>query len=224
MDDGITEVAIVHSNCLFREALAIALAAQDGIAVTWDVAYLDHIEARLTASMPDLLLIEASLSLGPCFEQVAYLLSRAPRCKRIMLGVSNTNEAVLACIEQAGASGYVLETGTFGDVVTNIRAVAAGEAVCSPRITKLVFARMSALAHQVRASWNNQPDQLTRREREIVAAIEKGWSNKEIAVRLGIEVSTVKNHVHNILDKLQLHDRRSAAEYVKQQGLMITRH
>jgi DNA-binding NarL/FixJ family response regulator len=224
MDDGITEVAIVHSNRLFREALAIALTAQDGIVVTWDVPCLDQIEARVAASMPDLFLIEASILLGPCFEQIANLLTLAPRCKTIMLGVSNNDEAVLACIEQGGASGYVLETGTFDDVVMNIRAVAAGEALCSPRITKLVFVRMSALAHEVRASCHNQPDQLTRREREIVSAIEKGWTNKEIAVRLGIEVSTVKNHVHNILDKLQLHDRRSAAEYVKQQGLMVKRH
>jgi DNA-binding NarL/FixJ family response regulator len=224
MDEVITKVAIVHSNRLFREALVIALAAQDGIGVTWDASCLNQIEARVAASMPDVFLIEASLSLGPCYEQFAYFSTLAPRCKRIMLGVSNTDEAVLACIEQGGASGWVLETATFDDVVMNIRAVAAGEALCSPRITNLVFARMSALAHQARASWNNQPDRLTRREREITAAIEKGWSNKEIAVRLGIEVSTVKNHVHNILDKLQLDNRRSAAEYAKQHGLMVTRH
>jgi DNA-binding NarL/FixJ family response regulator len=62
---------------------------------------------------------------------------------------------------------------------------------------------------------------LTRREQEILLAIEKGWSNKEIAVRLRIEVSTVKNHVHNILEKLELRDRRSAAQYVKERGLSM---
>ena len=82
---------------------------------------------------------------------------------------------------------------------------------------------MSRLAHQRGNVRAGNGIGLTRREAEIVALIEKGLSNKDIAVRLQIEVSTVKNHVHNILDKLQLHDRHSAVQYVKAQGFTAPR-
>ena len=83
---------------------------------------------------------------------------------------------------------------------------------------------MSALARQANGTGVNQPQYLTRREQDIIESIEKGLCNKEIAVRLGIEVSTVKNHVHNILDKLKLQDRRSAVRYVKEHGLAENLH
>jgi DNA-binding NarL/FixJ family response regulator len=79
---------------------------------------------------------------------------------------------------------------------------------------------MSALSRQTSATGANQQEYLTHREQDIIESIEKGLCNKEIAVRLGIGVSTVKNHVHNILDKLKLQDRRSAVRYVKEHGLI----
>jgi DNA-binding NarL/FixJ family response regulator len=94
------------------------------------------------------------------------------------------------------------------------------EALCSPRIASQAFSRIARLAHQVNESWSGQSPHLTCREMEIVKSIEEGLSNKEIAVRLHIEVSTVKNHVHNILDKLKLQDRRSAVRFVKGHGLV----
>ena len=166
----------------------------------------------------DLFLVEASAPLQICLEQARCLQTTVPGCKTIMLDVPNTDEAILACIEVGGASGYVLGNGSFDDVVGNIRAVVAGETVCSPHIANLAFARMSALARQANLSWTNHSNHLTRREREIIESIEKGLNNKEIATRLHIEVSTVKNHVHNILEKLKLRDRRSAVQYVKEKG------
>jgi two-component system nitrate/nitrite response regulator NarL len=216
-------IIIVHSHRLLRESLAMTLSQQEGIDVRCEVSSLEQIRADRVAFQPDLFLVEASVPLRSCLEQVRCLQTIVPDCKTIMLGVPDTDEAILACIEVGGASGYVLDNGSFDDMVRNIRAVAAGEAICSPHVANLAFTRMSALARQANATGVNQPQYLTRREQDIIESIEKGLCNKEIAVRLGIEVSTVKNHVHNILDKLKLQDRRSAVRYVKEHGLTAHR-
>ena len=218
MGDTIT-IVILHSNRMFREAMVLALVQQKGIAVSREVASLDQIHADGAEFQPDIIIVEASTPLQRCLEQVRCLQTIVHDCKTIILGVPDTDEAVLACIEVGGVSGYVLDTGSFDDVVRNIRAVVAGESVCSPRVANLVFSRISALRAHANPSCVNQSQHLTRREEEIVESIERGLSNKEIATRLHIEVSTVKNHVHNILDKLKLQDRRSAVRYVKEHGL-----
>ena len=136
-----------------------------------------------------------------------------------MLDVPECEETVLACIEIAGAMGYVTKSGSLEDVFHAIQSAMSGETLCPPRVTHLVFARVSELSHQIASTRPHSSKSLTRREQAIVSAIEKGLSNKEIAVQLGIEVSTVKNHVHNILDKLKQHDRQSAVRYVREHGL-----
>ncbi len=215
---------IVHSSRLLRETLAITLSRQEGVDVSGEVSGLDQIHADEAEFQCDVFLVEASAPLLKCLEQVRCLQTIMPGCKTIMLGVPDTDEAILACIEVGGASGYVLDNGSFDDVLENIRAVAAGETICSPHVANLAFARISALARQANATGANQPQCLTRREQDIIESIEKDLCNKEIAARLGIEVSTVKNHVHNILDKLKLQDRRSAARYVREHGLTPIPH
>jgi DNA-binding NarL/FixJ family response regulator len=136
-----------------------------------------------------------------------------------MLDVPECDETVLACIEVAGVMGYMTKNRSLDDLFLTIRSVISGEAMCPPRVANLLFSRVSELSRQVASVSSQSVNGLTRREQAIVSAIEKGLSNKEIAVQLGIEVSTVKNHVHNILDKLKQHDRQSAVRYVKQHGL-----
>ena len=138
-----------------------------------------------------------------------------------MADVPDTSEAILVCNEICGPSGYVLCNGSFDDVVRSIRAVASCGPVCSSRVTTIAFSQISDSACSPKRSGFDLTQYLTRREQGIVELIEKGLSNKEIAVRLGIEVSTVKNHVHNILDKLNLQDRHSAVRYVKEHGVTV---
>ncbi|MGH8931650.1 MAG: LuxR C-terminal-related transcriptional regulator [Egibacteraceae bacterium] len=126
----------------------------------------------------------------------------------IALGVPEVEEHVLACAE-AGAAGYLPKRGSFADLLRVMKSVARGEAVLPPRIAATLLRRVATLAAQ------GQPDpnhaRLTPREREVLALIEKGWSNKDIARHLSIEVRTVKNHVHNIFDKLRVRSRGEAA-------------
>src|SRR5262249_62403667 len=91
---------------------------------------------------------------------------------------------------------------------------AAGEAICSRKVAGLLFARVADAAYYRHRDLTGVPPRLTPREQEIVALINAGLSNKDIAVRLRIEVQTVKNHVHNILDKLQVDGRRALVKYI----------
>lgn len=144
--------------------------------------------------------------------------------KVIVVGVPNREEDILACIESEGAAGYLSVDSALSDLMDNIKAVMNGETLCSPRIASLAFDRVSELTRRIENNHAGDRTRLTRREAEIVSLIDAGLSNKEIAVRLSIEVSTVKNHVHNILDKLQLHNRYSAVKQIKEQGILAGPH
>jgi DNA-binding NarL/FixJ family response regulator len=138
-----------------------------------------------------------------------------------MIGVPDAEADVLACIEVGGASGYLLQDTSLEALINNVRAIAIGEALCSPRIASLAFSRIAALARQRTGQNSGKLACLTGRESQIIALIESGLTNKEIALRLNIEVPTVKNHVHNILDKLQLAGRREVAKYARERGLAV---
>lgn len=217
-------MVIVHANRLFRETLAMSLAQQERIVVVGTAASLDQIPMDWAVSGLNLFLVEANALTRKALEDATRIRTVAPGCKVVMLEVPDADADVLACIEIGGASGYVLRGASFDDLLRSIRAVAAGETLCQPRITNLAFSRLSELAREVSSSCAEHSKPLTRREQDIIESIEQGLSNKEIAIRLGIELSTVKNHVHNILDKLKLQDRRSAARYVKEHGLISNLH
>ncbi|HEU5091676.1 MAG TPA: response regulator transcription factor, partial [Nitrospira sp.] len=122
-----------------------------------------------------------------------------------------------------GAAGYLLIDSSLDDLIGNIKAVMNGETLCSPRVASLAFDRVSALTRQIESRQVVDKARLTKRETEIVRLIDEGLTNKEIAVHLHIEVSTVKNHVHNILDKLHLHNRYSAVKHIKAQASLTGR-
>lgn len=215
-------IAIVHHHRLLREALALGL-SQNALPVIRQVCDIEQLSGDIDHTYPNVVLAEAGRPLEKCLECLSRFRSIAPECKVIMLEVPDHDETILACIEIGGVSGYVVEDGSFDDVIRTVRAVGAGETICSPRLANLAFTRISTLANRFYDSRPSALSCLTRREQDIMEAIERGLSNKEIAGELKIEVSTVKNHVHNILDKLQLQNRRSAARYAKEHSL-VARH
>ena len=215
------KVAIVHHHRLFREALACALSQDPSILLCCQMNSLDEIPRNWEGPCPDIVLVEMTDDSRTFLMRVSNLRTECPECKIIMIDVPESEDMVLSCIEIGGAMGYLTRNSSIEDASHTIRSVMAGEAQCPPRVASLLFLRLSALSQQVTSAQSQPTNGLTRREQAIVRAIEQGLSNKEIAVQLGIEVSTVKNHVHNILDKLKLHDRQAAARYVKEHGLGI---
>jgi len=147
-------------------------------------------------------------SLALCKELVA----SACGARVVALAVSGSDHEILACAE-AGVSGYLLRDQSLADLVGVIASAARGETSCPPLVAAALMRRMGSPAadHPGRS-------RLTRREREVLDLIEQGMSNKEIARLLFIEVRTVKNHVHNLLEKLKVRRRGEAA------AMLRTRH
>jgi two-component system, NarL family, nitrate/nitrite response regulator NarL len=216
----IARVAIVHRDGLYRDSLRYALTQVEHISIVYSLSRLEDLrpDAMMTCR-PDLAIFEYGL----CCCHESSNLKRMSRftmgVKAIAVGVPDKDEDILACIEGLGVAGYVSLDASLEDLIQNIRAVIKGGTLCSARVASLMFNRVLALTRQVKGSEVQGVRSLTRREAEIARLIDDGLSNKEIAARLRIELSTVKNHVHNILDKLQLRDRYSAVRYIKEHAI-----
>jgi two-component system nitrate/nitrite response regulator NarL len=132
----------------------------------------------------------------------------APSVRVIAIGVPEVEQDILRCAE-AGVAGYVCREASLDDLICVVQNAMRASLHCSPEIAWSLMRRVAALS----ADRQRPAEQmrLTVRESEIVALIEHGLSNKEIAGHLGIEVATVKNHVHNLLEKLNVHRRTQIA-------------
>ena len=168
---------------------------------------------------PDVALIDTGMPDKDGIEVTKALHQEAPEVRVIILGVIDLTEEIMACIE-AGAAGYVLKEDSFDHLIDTIHSVHRGESFCSPQITASLFSRIAELASERMPKISASSIKLTSRELEIINLIAEGLPNKEIAQRLFIETQTVKNHVHNILDKLQLHNRFEAVQYARERNLL----
>ena len=170
--------------------------------------------ATVRALQPDIALLDMTMLDNA--DTVRALREAAPGVRVVALAVPETEPHVLACVE-AGIAAYVPREGSLGDLVATVQGVARDEVECSPRIVASLFGRVAALAAERRHE--PPPGRLTSREIDVVELIDLGLTNREIAERLCIELPTVKNHVHSILEKLQLHRRGEAAAWARRRGL-----
>jgi DNA-binding NarL/FixJ family response regulator len=199
-------VLIVSQIRFYREGLAEVLPRHPGLAVAGTAASLDEARALMATVHPDVVLLEAALP-------GARALLGGP-ARVVVVAVGDGEDEVLGWAE-AGVSGYVTREGSLAELVGAVEGAAAGELHCSPRIAAWLLRRLSSLASLVRERGAPAaPVILTTREREIVELIGRGLSNKGIARELGIETATAKNHVHNILRKLQVVRRLDAAAWL----------
>jgi DNA-binding NarL/FixJ family response regulator len=205
------DVFILVGLRLYREGVAGALADDDRFRVVGTAADEPGALLRVAEAAPDVVLVETGASDGPALVRV--LCEHAPEARIVALGVSGEERDVLPLAE-AGIAGWVTREASVDDLRATVASAAAGEAVCSPRIAASLLRRVAALASDRRIGAQATP--LTRRQREILALIDEGLSNKEIARRLSIELATVKNHVHNILEKLEVTRRAEAAALVRE--------
>ena len=202
-------VLVVSDIRLYREGLADALAR----GTRCDVATTDAHDVELVPA--DVVLLDLA---HPHARELLDLARDAdPRPRVVALGVREVEEEVIGWAE-AGVAGYVTRDATLDELVSVVESVACGEMVCSPRIAALLLQRVAAAAGSSRGLVDGR---LTPRENEIVGLLDEGLSNKQIAQRLSIEPATVKNHVHNILDKLGVDRRADAAAQVRRESARI---
>jgi DNA-binding NarL/FixJ family response regulator len=212
-------VAIIHPSRLFREGLANLLSQHPDLSINTMVTKATELLTGRERWYPDVIVMALSQSEPDIPEVIRQLRDVFPKAKALILGLNNLESHILSCIE-AGAAGYLPQEATLEDLLNHIRAVVAGEALCSPKVAGLLFSHLEKNAQRWERLYDTDLKRLTPREREVVALIETGLSNKEISVQLRIEVSTVKNHVHHILEKLQLSGRWEAARYARENSLV----
>jgi DNA-binding NarL/FixJ family response regulator len=201
-----SSVFILSDVRIYRDWLAHSLSSHPGIAVL-DVT--DTSAAGLAIvikSAPDAIILDIGAS-GSL--EVAKALSERLRATKIVACALREFDEEMLAFAEAGIAGFVAADGSADDIVAAIGHALRGELHCSPRIAGLLCGRVRALATQKPDSL--VPENLTRRERQVLELLEQGMSNKEIARALNISNTTVKTHVHYVLEKLQVHRRGEAA-------------
>jgi two-component system, NarL family, nitrate/nitrite response regulator NarL len=209
-------VLVVSAVRVVREGLHSVLAAQNGVDVIGTVD-LHQAKDRSAQLDPDVILFDAGRQGSVGF--VEDLVASAPRSKIVAFGVKESEEEVLA-LAAAGTAGYIRDSVESGEIVRVLQQVVCDELTCSPRAAALLYHRVGALSQRNSGSFSGESSQadtmpLSRREMQIAQLIDRGQSNKEIARQLGIEATTVKNHIHNICRKLSVHRRGEATARIR---------
>jgi len=213
------KIFIADDNCLLLEGLVTMLGDQEDFIVVGTAPNGNKALEQIKEIQPEVALIDIGMPDKDGLEVTQILHQDSPKVKVIILGLVDLTDEIMACIE-AGATGYVLKESSFDHLVDTIRSVHRNEAFCSPRMAASLFSRIAELTGDAREQIPSDSVKLTKRELDVINLIAEGLSNKEIAKQLFIETQTVKNHIHNILDKLQLHNRFETVSYARERNLL----
>lgn len=197
---------------LYRDALVEQLGRQGSVGIVAAFSHYDNdVLAQIPELRPDIIAIRATAPAS--LATIKELACASPGVKVIALAVSEAEDEIVSCLE-AGAVGYVPLQASLDDLIAIMESAVRGEILCPPRIAGALSKRLSSLASTATLAGTHV--HLTPRELEILRLIDGGLSNKEIARSLSIDIHTVKCHVHNILEKLQVHRRAEAATKMRQ--------
>jgi two-component system, NarL family, nitrate/nitrite response regulator NarL len=211
-------IVIVGEIRLYRDGLAEVLNTKPGVEVVGSLSNRYEAYEAIPELRPDVVLLD--MATAGSHEAVSRIRELAPDTRVLALGIADVERDIIGCAE-AGIAGYVPREGSFDSLVGAIQGAVLGELHCSPRMAGTLLRRIAALSRA--RSDGAGIDSLTSREKEILRLIEEGCCNKDIARHLGIEVATVKNHVHNLLEKLHVHRRGEAAAQVRGWGARTPR-
>ena len=208
-------IAIVDDHPMFRDGVAMTLAADPAIDIVGQGSTAEHAIQIAQDILPDVLLLDISLPGGgiPATKEIARLF---PYIKVIMLTASENEEHVSGALE-AGARGYILKGIGAAELLRTVHAVHQGESYVSPQLAARLLTTMRS--HAPAPAVDDPLPSLTKREEQILDAVANGRTNKEIAKQLNISEKTVKHYMTNIMHKLQVRNRVEAALMVKKKTI-----
>ena len=210
-------VLVVDDQELFRRGLTMLLASEDGIDVVGEAG--DGVEGTTLAESvaPDVVLLDVRMPRRSGIEACLAIKASVPSAKIIMLTVSD-EEADLYEAVKSGAAGYLLKDSSIEEVAQAVRVVNEGQSLISPSMAVKLIDEFKQMSKPEREQGPTL--RLTERELEVLRLVAKGLNNREVAKQLFISENTVKNHVRNILEKLQLHSRMEAVMYAMREKLL----
>jgi len=217
--DGVRiRVLIVDDDALVRAGLRLMLDGAEGIGIVGEAADGDEVPAAVDRHAPDVVLLDLRMPRVNGITALRRLAARPDPPRVIVLTTFDADQNVLQAL-RAGAAGFLLKDTPPAQISAAVRAVAAGDPMLSPQITRRLMDRVAVAAdaaEQARA----RLAALTPRERDVVLALAEGMANAEIAESLRMGVATVKAHVSRVLEKLELSNRTQLALLAHDAGLV----
>jgi DNA-binding NarL/FixJ family response regulator len=212
-------VLVADDHALFRRGLEMVLSQEPDIEFVGEAG--DGFEAAEKAAdlLPDVVLLDVRMPRCSGLEACQAIKEVAPSAKIIMLTMSD-EEADLYEAIKAGATGYLLKEISIDEVASGIRAVAEGQSLISPAMASKLLTEFASMIKKDDERQQVPAPRLTERELQVLKLVARGMNNRDIAKELFISENTVKNHVRNILEKLQLHSRMEAVFYAVREKLL----
>ena len=215
-------VLVVDDHVLFRRGLQMVLAQEPDIDLVGEAGDGAQAVSQAADLLPDVVLLDIRMPKRSGIEACAGIKEVVPSSRILMLTISD-EEADLYDAIKAGASGYLLKEISTDEVSAAIRAVAGGQSLISPSMASKLLSEFASMIKTKDEREQVPAPRLTDRELEVLRLVARGMNNREIAKELFISENTVKNHIRNILEKLQLHSRMEAVVYaVREKILEIT--
>ncbi len=212
------KLILVDDHVLFREGLAAIIRSEPDIEIAGLAGSVHEAIELARRVKPDVILMDHGMPDGTGVDATRAIMKDHPLCKIVFLTVSEQDVDLIAAV-RSGAKGYLLKNMRPAKLIQALRAVQNGESALSRSMTLRVMEELSHTIETVKPS-NSLIDKMTTRELEVLRELVTGKNNIEIANRLFISENTVKYHVHSILEKLALPDRKAAAAYAVQYGLV----
>lgn len=209
------KIAIVDDHVLFREGIAAIIRSEPDIEIVGMAGTVQEAVEMAVTVKPEIVLMDFTMPDGSGVDATLAILNQHPACKIIFLTMSEQDDDLLAAI-RSGAKGYLLKNVKPSALLTAIRSVQSGESALSQKMTLRLMNEFSRSNRPAQAEENT----LTLRELDVLAALASGLSNQEIGRQLFISENTVKFHVHSLLAKLNLADRKEAARYAREHGIL----
>jgi DNA-binding NarL/FixJ family response regulator len=200
-------VFLVDDHEIVRRGIGDLLNAEQDVEIVGEAGTVGQATGRIAATLPDVALLDVRLPDGSGIDLCRDIRSRHPDVHCLILTGYDDDEALFSAV-LAGASGYVLKDVRGTGLIDAVRAVAAGRSLLDPALTRRASQRMKAVGEG-----DPRYDSLSLRERQILALIGEGLTNRQIGDRLSLAEKTVKNYVSSLLSKLGLERRTQAAVF-----------
>jgi DNA-binding NarL/FixJ family response regulator len=212
-------VLVADDHALYRRGLEMVLSAEPDIEIVGEAGDGAEAIARAEELLPDVVLMDIRMPRRSGIEACSTIKEVVPSTKIVILTISDEESDLFQAV-RAGANGYLLKDVPGEEIADGIRAVVGGQSLISPSMASALLTEFAALSRVSEARPQLPAPRLTDRELQVLRLVARGMANRDIAGELFISENTVKNHVRNILEKLQLHSRMEAVVYAVREKIL----